>query len=417
MQTRRVQRRTQTRRPLCFSRMIYLDNSFTELAGHNLPWAAAVHGEAQKAGLQFRAITHRGLPGGGLGALEHVVERRFRVYAPEFENVLPSVLPRRVRVFLALIAGNVDAANTVARVLWKHRDVLDETVFVVGNTFPSNIVGLAVAFVFASAGVHHADPVDLVCVFHNKPSRRYQPFVRFGLASLRRRTRLRVVVHSERNRDICGHAGDTTLLRLPYVRESRSRRSVDSNRPLTVGFLGIASIAKGFDLAVEAIGELASTSGSRFRFLVQMNPRDSGSVFVKAAGRLDSLARAEPNRVTILRGPLSHASYADAFDECDIVLIPHRASVYGSDESGVFLECVAARKLLVASATSAMGRRVTSGEVSGVTFDDGDFRSLAKAIEKVAAMTEETALRPGTEHRLSAATEMWQFLVGASNKP
>ena len=209
---------------------------------------------------------------------------------------------------------------------------------------------------------------------HNRPSPAVAGLFRRALCALNRTVDLRVVVHAERNSDVADGC-NVALLPLPYLRIRNVRHRVPEQT--TFGFLGVASEAKGFTDLVEAIVAIKQQDG-RARFLIQANPRPEPAT-VRAVEELRRLADAT-DAVDLLEGPLDDIGYDHAFEQVDVMLLPHRALAYATDESGVFLECVASGMPVIASHGTAMGARVASSDAVGWLFEDSDVTSLAAAI-------------------------------------
>ncbi len=350
--------------------VVYLDNSYTNTVGHNRPYLDAVVREFECRGTRVLAYVHRRLPDmpETQPAPPHSLRRRFRVYAPEFQASLPRWLPSKVQSVLGLLAGNLDAFIGTFRA---GRNSPGATI-IVANSFASNLVGTYLSIrALAIAG---CGPRALVVVVHNRPSPAVTGLFRRAICALNRTVDLRVVVHAERNSDVADGCS-VALLPLPYVRIRNVRHRVPEQT--TFGFLGVASEAKGFTDLVDAIAAITQQDG-RARFLIQANPRPEAAT-ERAVEELRRLADTT-DAVELLEGPLDDIGYDRAFEQVDVMLLPHRASAYATDESGVFLECVASGMPVIASHGTAMGARVARSDAVGWLFEDSDVTSLAAAI-------------------------------------
>ncbi len=352
------------------SDVVYLDNSYTNTVGHNRPYLDAVVRELEHRGNRVLAHVHRRLPDmpESRPPAPHSLRRRFRVYAPEFQASLPQWLPSKVKSALGLLAGNLDAFIGTFRA---GRSSRGATV-IVANGFASNLVGTYVSI--RALQLIRCGPRSLVVVVHNRPSPAVTRLFRRALRALHRTVDLRVVVHAERNSDVVDGC-NVALLPLPYVRIRKVRHRAPEQT--TFGYLGVASEAKGFIDLADAIAVIRQRGG-RARFLIQANPRPEPAT-VQAVDDLRRLA-ATTDEVHLLEGPLDDIGYDSAFEQVDVMLLPHRASAYATDESGVFLECVASGMPVIASSGTAMGARVANSDAAGWLFEDSEVNSLADAI-------------------------------------
>jgi glycosyltransferase involved in cell wall biosynthesis len=142
--------------------------------------------------------------------------------------------------------------------------------------------------------------------------------------------------------------------------------------------LGDARDEKGY-LDILAAIRLLRASGELdgLEFVLQSNDARPS---VQAA--IDAFARELPDNVTLLHRSLSPAEYAATLAGSDVVLVPYWREIYQARTSGVFLEAVAAGKIVIATRDTWMSDELAC-HGAGVLVEDRDPASIAAAIREV----------------------------------
>lgn len=166
----------------------------------------------------------------------------------------------------------------------------------------------------------------------------------------------------------------TTILPIPFGVPATPRPP--RKRP-RVGFFGYSKTDKGFHLLPTAI-ELCRRAGLDVEFVVQI--QHSG--WEPAAVAADHALRAMSG-VRILDGVLSSEDYNSWTTDTDVVLLPYHPVHFGKRGSGIFTECVAAGRPIVASAGTWAAESILRGEAEGEIFAPHDAEALAGAIRRL----------------------------------
>ena len=152
-------------------------------------------------------------------------------------------------------------------------------------------------------------------------------------------------------------------------------------------YLGYGTIAKGFDILVHALSQLAMPSSpDGLQVTLQCNTNVAG-----LEEELTFLERDLGSRLNIIRGPITRERYYGLLQSADCVIIPHRSLFYGYALSGVFTEAMSYGKPVIASNQTYM-MSVAAEMGCGISFEDGSWDSLASSILLAATKLSELQL-------------------------
>jgi glycosyltransferase involved in cell wall biosynthesis len=172
-----------------------------------------------------------------------------------------------------------------------------------------------------------------------------------------------------------GFGISTRLLPVPFGASAPSQPL--EGRP-RIGFFGDSKCDKGFHLLPGAI-ELCQRKGVDAGFLVQVQHSGWEERTVAAEHALRRLPGVE-----IIEGILPGDAYAAWTSRADIMLLPYDPIAFGPERgSGIFTECMAAGRPIVASEGTYAGTSVANGEAEGEVFAPYTSEALAEAIERL----------------------------------
>lgn len=141
--------------------------------------------------------------------------------------------------------------------------------------------------------------------------------------------------------------------------------------------LGDARLEKGFDILVEAIIRVASSSmGRKFVFVLHCPVHEAHRDMQRHVDRLREHAL---DNVRLIQAFLSEAEYYALLNSAQIVLMPYRQKSYASKTSGPLIEAMAAAKIVIVTNQTWLSEMI-SEYGGGLTFVDGDAEGLAQAI-------------------------------------
>ncbi len=152
------------------------------------------------------------------------------------------------------------------------------------------------------------------------------------------------------------------------------------DRPLRFVTLGNARDEKGFVEILDAIRLLREAGELEgLEFTLQAN--DAAPDVQRA---IDSFSMVQPPQVTLLRHALSPEDYEAELLAADVILVPYWREIYRARTSGVFLEAMAAGKIVIATRDTWMSDELAR-HGAGVLVDDHDPAAIANAIRDVRA--------------------------------
>lgn len=172
-----------------------------------------------------------------------------------------------------------------------------------------------------------------------------------------------------------------SVLPIPHTEGLASAPAIDLHPrdPLAsvVVALGDARLEKGFDILVDAIIRVASSSlGREFVFVLHCPVHPAHRDMQCHVDRLRKLAL---GNVRLIQAFLAEAEYYALLNSAEIVLMPYRQKSYTSKTSGPLIEAMAAAKIVIATDQTWLSEMITAYG-GGLTFVDGDAESLAQAI-------------------------------------
>jgi glycosyltransferase involved in cell wall biosynthesis len=168
------------------------------------------------------------------------------------------------------------------------------------------------------------------------------------------------------------------VMPIPHTSAEAAPPARPPGAPLRFVSLGNARDEKGYVEILDAIRLLrASGELDGLEFVLQSN---DATPDVQAA--IDAFSLECPANVTLLRESLSPEQYTAQLMAADAVLVPYWREIYRDRTSGVFLESLAAGKVVVATSDTWMSDELERYG-AGVLVDDHDPGAIAAAIRTV----------------------------------
>lgn len=359
--------------------VLLIDNSFHSLAGHNSSYVEEIGADMKRrtgASGDFTLLSHVGLDIGKVQIPNISIKPKFRVYHSVFLRSKTAFLPEKFRAILGLVSGNMEMFVQLVVTGFRRRSTLKKLVLL--NSFPENVVGLALAVCFLTVIARIRFSKIVLCI-HNGPDRKSSKLFLLAVKLLETAAEIAVIAHSPANTDLHGLAVELVTLPIPDL--SHEPIEVPPNCRI-VGVLGVSTIGKGFNIAARAVElalrdqRLERAEHATLHFLVQVFPIDSNDAVLDAARRLTEL---QDTHLVTFSGALERGEYLSVLQACDILVMAHKEDAYKTDLSGIFFEGRQLGKTLVASSTTAMGKEIAERTPETV-FVDGDSRSLADTL-------------------------------------
>lgn len=168
------------------------------------------------------------------------------------------------------------------------------------------------------------------------------------------------------------------VLPIPHTVTEHAAHGRSGSSTIRLVSLGNARDEKGFVEILDAIRLLeAGNELHGLEFKLQAN---DAAADVQSA--IDDFAASCPPQVTLLRNALPPEEYTETLLEADVVLVPYWRDVYRSRTSGVFLEAVAAGKIVIATSDTWMSDELQQYG-GGILIDDRDPKAIVEAIRTI----------------------------------
>lgn len=192
----------------------------------------------------------------------------------------------------------------------------------------------------------------------------------------------------------------------------------------TIVALGDARMEKGFDVLVDAIVQLSTTSlEQELSFKVHCPVHVT---HMEMAQHVDRLHALEWDKLGLIREFLSEQEYFSLLNMADIVVMPYRQESYACRTSGPLIEAMTAGKIVVGTEQTWLSEKI-SEYGGGVTFHDGDADSLSAAIitahrnraallEKACIGAQRVRSENNPEHFLNCVANIAMAIVSTSEK-
>lgn len=173
------------------------------------------------------------------------------------------------------------------------------------------------------------------------------------------------------------------LYPIPHTRAARGDvdvTNVGAKGVIRIASLGNARAEKGILEIMVATTMLPSCIDDRkLEFVLQVNDPDN-----LCRNKIIEFRRGASRNVSFIKSALSSEEYRQLLESVDVVLLPYWHDVYNARTSGIFLEAIAAGKVIIATEDTWMADEL-SKYGAGLLTGDQDPRSLASAIVKVAS--------------------------------
>ena len=351
-----------------------VDPSLKDFVGHHFAYDEAVAHAAEAAGFRTVVLAHRDVTETIAGTVE--VRRCFR------RDIWGSTLGGR-------LWGPV---GTAANLLLANNDFgADLTAGLDGLTFPPGSILFAHTIIrnqlLALARFVRKQPargsIDVILLLRYQPDFYNDPLCARAFRRLERAAatgrRVRLATDSARLSREHGHLTSLPIEVMPIPLTTAP--AVERNAPdasLRFVSLGNARDEKGYVEILDAIRMLRdSRELDGLEFVLQSN---DAAPDVQRAINLFETDR--PENVTLLHQSLSPAEYNAELAAADVVLVPYWRNIYRARTSGVFLEGVAAGKIVIATRDTWMSDELEQ-HGAGVLVEDHDPASIVAAIRAV----------------------------------
>jgi glycosyltransferase involved in cell wall biosynthesis len=136
----------------------------------------------------------------------------------------------------------------------------------------------------------------------------------------------------------------------------RAAEQSEAHGPLRIAYLGDARDEKGFHLLADLVDAVAARLDGRARFVIQGNVSAAGDnpSLAQARRRLAAYPRAQ---VELMTDQLDLSAFHDLLRSADIVLLPYDRRAYARRSSGIFVQALAAGRVVVVPAETWMARQ------------------------------------------------------------
>ncbi len=358
-----------------YTRLIIVDNSLSDSAGHHYEYARAVGEEARRRGLAVTIAAHREISGGLGGSLSIVPAFRWRLYDRLLDPARFGLIAKAVN----LLASGYFLLRDWSKA--RLSDLVDgNTIVFVPNCMEFMVPSLSVLFRKHQKG---GDP-RLVFLFRRDPGswarnagKLLRPMVRRGAVMATDSELL-----AKRYEEATGLP--FVVFPMPHMDSGRDRESGNPDgSSLRVAYLGDARMEKGIDVLAEAIGGLENElRDGRVSFVIQCHMVIAEEETKRALGLLKERAQMFPRSVELLEHPLSTEEYYTLLHSCDAVILPYRRREYAARTSGILAEAIAAGKPVIVTEGTWMSEQ-TSGHGAALTFRDGEGMGLSAAVRQM----------------------------------
>ncbi len=148
---------------------------------------------------------------------------------------------------------------------------------------------------------------------------------------------------------------------------------------IIIGFLGYAHIKQGYHLVRDLYLRIVNAKGySHVNFIMRHNT----NLGIEDMSEMVDEFKKETERIVHLIGDLPKDKYEEQVSNCDIILMPHSRAEYPCQTSGLFVDSLRKRKVVVVPEDTWMAdmiKQYGSGEI----FKSGDISSFVNAVKKV----------------------------------
>jgi len=154
------------------------------------------------------------------------------------------------------------------------------------------------------------------------------------------------------------------------------KREITAERPIDILFLGHAITRAGYDLLYDLYEKVTREEQQiPLRFTIRHSTAD-------AHPHVHARLVSQHYKIRHFEGRLSDELYEQLLSESDIVVQPNRADLYPIESSGIFIDAVLKRKIVVVPDGTWMADRLQAYG-SGETFRSGDSSSLAEKVLRI----------------------------------
>lgn len=347
------------------SRLYLADHLLRDGVGHHLGYNLALADAAARRGIGVELVTGLGFD----SALAPGVKAR-AIFRRDFRADPPRWIARNFRLLAwleqwcdARFAGDLRRLSMVAS---------DDAIFaqmIAPRHFLRWIAWLR---------VHQRAPVLLLHLGY-RPERFAFPQIGVALASLTAATRRRLVfiTDSEKLTAPFSEALDAPVHHLPHVISYPLQESAAKGSSITVYLAGNARREKGFADVVDAVRRIfAEGNVGGLRIVLQCNHPDDVSAEVLRERPEGGQSLEWIDKV------LSDEVYVARLADADVVLLPYHTDLYSMRTSGIFCECRASGKPVVATRGTWAGDRVAR-EGGGWLVEERDAAALATVLRKI----------------------------------
>jgi glycosyltransferase involved in cell wall biosynthesis len=360
-----------------FTKLIIIDNSLKNTAGHHYEYARAVGDEARRRGMEVVVAAHRNAEQGVKETINALPVFRRGLYD---KGLNPARFPAIVKTINGIIY-NYEFLRDWRKA--KLRDTTDSgTIVFIPNCIEIMVVAIFLLLSFQPASRRPR----MVCFFRRDP-RKLMPLIGALLRRFERNGSVMMVTDSDVLADQYGRQTRMKFYILPIphlpVFPAGKSRAEMTAAPVRITYLGDARMEKGIDILAGALPLLdAELKEKKLTCTIQCHSVTGEPGIEPALRLLASAESANPETVRLVRKPLTTEEYYALISATDAVVVPYRMEEYRARTSGILAEAISAGKPVIVTDHTWM-----SGQVgkygSGILFQDGNCADLARAIRQL----------------------------------
>ncbi len=353
-----------------------VDPSLRDFIGHHYAYDASVARAASAAGFRAVTLAHRRVLSEIAASLAVVPCFRRDMWTG---NHFASYLPRRLRTAGEILLTNHDFSRDLHAGI-RELSTPPGSILFAHMVFRNQLTALA-QFVSSQPP---AAPLSVILLFRYQPEFYDNPISARAFRTLERAAatgrRVRLASDSARLSREIGRLTSLPIevMPVPHTLATPVPATKEPRHRLRFVSLGNARDEKGYLEILEAIRVLdRSNELDGIEFVLQSN---DAAPDVQAA--IAQFSQNRPANVTLLRRALSPEEYENQLLAADVVLAPYWRSIYSDRTSGVFLEGLAAGKIVITTRDTWMSDELDHCG-SGLLVEDRSPASIADAVRTV----------------------------------
>lgn len=354
-------------------KVIIVDDGFAGWSGHSAEYNLAIFNELERRGINCQIFAHNSIS--KFKDLAAKAKPTFAHTASNFSfhcKILPKLICKLIMVFFTNASHLFDLLRKITPFV-DNKDLL-----LVADFSPRTSVAYSLWFFYLAV---LGKKLTVVVPVHGA-TRYYGSWALLKL--LARSHRLTLAALNQPIADICSKQTSIECKAFPTPQTSQAPNFSDSREKsgseVTLAFLGVAIVEKGFDVLVDEISLLKDMFNEKqISLTVQCNIVQGTPVLNKAKDKLFSLARSITG-LKVIEGALSKEQFFDALSFADILIFPYQPEIYRYIQSGVFTQALTLGKVVIVTDDTFIASELERYG-SGIAYRYGVPGALAKAIE------------------------------------